>query len=58
MMISNYLAIYIQRWEMFLGIALLIIVFRFRMGIWGNIRNLSEYFQRRKEVPTAEEKRA
>lgn len=33
MLISNYLAIYIQRWEMFLGIALLIIVFRFREGI-------------------------
>jgi branched-chain amino acid transport system permease protein len=58
MLISNFLAIYIQRWEMFLGIALLIIVFRFRKGIWGNIQNLGEYFQRPKEVRPAEEKRA
>jgi len=40
MMISNYLAIYIHRWEMFLGISLLIIVFRFRKGIWGSIRTM------------------
>ena len=40
MMISNYLAIYIHRWEMFLGISLLIIVFRFRKGIWGSIRTI------------------
>lgn len=37
MIISNYLARYIPRWEMFLGIALLILVFKFREGIWGNI---------------------
>jgi branched-chain amino acid transport system permease protein len=35
MAISNYLASYIPRWEMFLGIALLIAVFRFRAGVWG-----------------------
>ena len=35
MTISNYLPKYIQRWEMFLGIALLLLVFRFRAGIWG-----------------------
>lgn len=58
MMISNFLAIYIQRWEMFLGMALLIIVFKFRKGIWGNIQNLGEYFQRTKEVRPVEEKRA
>jgi branched-chain amino acid transport system permease protein len=58
MMISNYLAIYIHRWEMFLGISLLIIVFRFRKGIWGSIQNFGEYFQRTKEVRPAEEKRA
>jgi branched-chain amino acid transport system permease protein len=58
MLISNFLAIYIQRWEMFLGIALLIIVFRFRKGIWGNIQNIGEYFQRTKEVRPVEEKRA
>lgn len=37
MAISNYLASYIPRWEMCLGFALLIIVFRFRSGIWGFI---------------------
>jgi branched-chain amino acid transport system permease protein len=37
MTISNYLASYIPRWEMFLGFALLIIVFRFRTGVWGYI---------------------
>jgi branched-chain amino acid transport system permease protein len=58
MMISNYLAIYIGRWEMFLGISLLIIVFRFRKGIWGSIQNMGEYFQRTKEVRPPEEKRA
>ncbi len=58
MLISNFLAIYIQRWEMFLGIALLIIVFRFRKGIWGSIQNIGEYFQRTKEVRPTEEKRA
>jgi branched-chain amino acid transport system permease protein len=58
MMISNYLAIYIHRWEMFLGISLLIIVFKFRKGIWGNIQQIGEYFQRPKEVRPAEPKRA
>jgi branched-chain amino acid transport system permease protein len=37
MAVSNYLASYIPRWEMFLGIALLIVVFRFRTGVWGFI---------------------
>ncbi len=58
MMISNYLAIYIQRWEMFLGISLLIIVFKFRKGIWGNVQSAGEYFRRGKEVRPAGEKRA
>ena len=35
MLISNFLPNHIQRWEMFLGIALLLLVFRFRSGIWG-----------------------
>jgi branched-chain amino acid transport system permease protein len=35
MTIRNYLADYIVRWEMFLGIALLFVAFRFRKGIWG-----------------------
>ena len=37
MLVSNYLASSIPRWEMFLGIALLIVVFRFRKGVWGYI---------------------
>lgn len=44
MIISNFLPIYIYRWEMFLGFSLLIIVFRFRMGVWGYIQRLSEYW--------------
>lgn len=35
MVISNYLPNYIQRWEMFLGIALLVLVFKFQAGLWG-----------------------
>lgn len=35
MMVSNYLPNYIQRWEMFLGIMLLVLVFWFREGVWG-----------------------
>jgi branched-chain amino acid transport system permease protein len=40
MTISNYLARYIVRWEMFLGIALLIIAFKFRQGIWGYLKRV------------------
>ncbi len=40
MTISNYLPRYIVRWEMFLGMALLIIAFKFRKGIWGYIRDI------------------
>lgn len=40
MTISNYLPRYIVRWEMFLGLALLIIAFKFRKGIWGYIRDV------------------
>jgi branched-chain amino acid transport system permease protein len=58
MMISNYLAIYIQRWEMFLGISLLIIVFKFRKGIWGNIQTSVERFRSQKDISPAEGKRA
>ncbi|MEW5744898.1 MAG: branched-chain amino acid ABC transporter permease [Nitrospirota bacterium] len=39
MVISNYLASYIPRWELFLGLALLIVVFRFRTGVWGFIND-------------------
>ena len=38
MFISNYLPNYIQRWEMFLGIALLLLVFRFQSGLWRYFR--------------------
>ncbi len=35
MLVSNFLPNYVQRWEMFLGFALLLVVFRFRTGLWG-----------------------
>lgn len=41
MMISNYLPNYIQRWEMFLGIMLLILVFWFRAGVWGYLTSFA-----------------
>jgi len=37
MVISNYLARYIPRMGNVFGVALLILVFKFREGIWGNI---------------------
>jgi branched-chain amino acid transport system permease protein len=36
-LISNYLPNYVQRWEMFLGVILLLLVFKFRAGVWGYI---------------------
>lgn len=39
MIISNLLPIYFRRWELFLGIALLIIVFRFKAGVWGTLKS-------------------
>jgi branched-chain amino acid transport system permease protein len=42
MMISNYLPNYVQRWEMFLGIMLLILVFWFRAGVWGYLMSLTD----------------
>jgi branched-chain amino acid transport system permease protein len=53
MVISNYLPIYIQRWEMFLGIALLMIIFRFQKGIWGYLQGVWEYVERKKTVMKA-----
>jgi len=50
MLISNYLPIYIQRWEMFLGITMLIIIFRFRTGIWGYLLKVREYFETKKMI--------
>ncbi|MFO7970975.1 MAG: branched-chain amino acid ABC transporter permease [Desulfobacterales bacterium] len=40
MTLSNYLAMYILRWEMFLGFALLVFVFWFRKGIWGYLSKI------------------
>ena len=40
MLITNLLPVYFQRWEFFLGVALLLIVFRFRGGIWGGLEVL------------------
>ena len=40
MAISNYMATYIARWEMFLGMGLLLLVFRFRSGVWGAVSAL------------------
>ncbi len=40
MTISNYLAVYLIRWEMFLGFALLVFVFWIRKGIWGYLRKV------------------
>ena len=51
MIISNFLPIYIQRWEMFLGLILLIIVFRFDKGIWGYIETGWAYLRQRKGKP-------
>ena len=50
MIISNYLPIYIQRWEMFLGFALLLIIFRFKKGIWGYIQSIWERIRTRKRL--------
>ncbi len=40
MLISNFIADFIIRWEAFLGIILLILVFKFRQGIWGFLEKL------------------
>ena len=48
MIISNFLPIYIHRWEMFLGFSLLIITFRFRKGVWGYIQSNLGYLIKRK----------
>lgn len=50
MVISNFLPIYIYRWEMFLGFSLLIITFRFRKGVWGYFQGVWEYILKRKEI--------
>lgn len=40
MIIANYLPNHIERWEMFLGFVLLLLVFRFRAGLWRYIAAL------------------
>ena len=51
-LISNYLPNYIQRWEMFLGVVLLLLVFKFRSGVWGYVAA----FVKRYDRPAAESK--
>ncbi len=46
MTISNYLAVYLIRWEMFLGFALLIFVFWFQKGIWGYLSKVGSRFSK------------
>jgi hypothetical protein len=48
---SNYLATNITRWEMFLGILLLVWIFRFRRGLTGYA---SEWILRSKRKQAAE----
>lgn len=45
-LISNYLPNYIQRWEMFLGVILLLLVFKFRTGVWGYVVALLKRFEK------------
>lgn len=40
--LSEYIAIYISAWELFFGIALLIMVFRFRTGVVGFVKAMYE----------------
>jgi branched-chain amino acid transport system permease protein len=57
MIISNFLPIYIHRWEMFLGFSLLIITFRFRKGVWGYFQGMWENTVKKKGIrkPVEEE---
>ena len=54
MVISNYLAKYVARWELFMGLALLIIAFRFRKGMMGYIEDLITSRRERKASGQAE----
>jgi len=45
-LISNYLPNYIQRWEMFLGVILLLLVFKFRSGVWGYVVDFINRYER------------
>ena len=58
MVISNFLPIYIHRWEMFLGFSLLIITFRFRKGVWGYIQSVWEYWIKKRLVRRSMEETA
>jgi branched-chain amino acid transport system permease protein len=52
-LISNYLPNYIQRWEMFLGVVLLLLVFKFRTGVWGYVVALLQRFEKPPTVESA-----
>ena len=58
MIISNFLPIYIHRWEMFLGFSLLIITFRFRKGVWGYFQGMWENIVKKKIRRPVEEEAA
>jgi branched-chain amino acid transport system permease protein len=45
-LISNYLPNYVQRWEMFLGVVLLLLVFKFRSGVWGYLVALLKRYEK------------
>jgi branched-chain amino acid transport system permease protein len=45
--LSEYIAIYVSTWELYLGIALLIMTFRFRTGIVGAVSSLMEKLMKR-----------
>lgn len=55
MLITNLLPIYFQRWEFVLGIALLLIVFRFRGGIWGGLEALRKSIAARVNTRSSKE---
>ncbi|NWF92929.1 MAG: branched-chain amino acid ABC transporter permease [Syntrophaceae bacterium] len=55
MVISNFLPIYIHRWEMFLGFSLLIITFRFRKGICGYLLGLWEHGAKKRLIERSAE---
>lgn len=50
MLITNLLPIYFQRWELLLGVSLLLIVFRFRKGIWGGLETLHKRYIARENL--------
>lgn len=51
MTVSNYLAAYITRWEMFLGLALLLLVFRFPQGLGPYLVSIGTRLRSRRSAP-------